>query len=201
MSKPWQPSHGFRHSLVLFGTLALALALPGPARAEGSVASDHADGPASGSETPPPIGVGATVAIGDLGVAALTAGFDAWYRPWPALAFGLEGQTFMVDNGADPDYCENCIESAGLITAFGELRIPSTFPVSAFVRAGVGPAFVQINQGHIGEPDQDEVQPALLLAAGPELTISRVFLRARGTATVLASESFLGYGAEIGAMF
>jgi hypothetical protein len=197
----WQQSHGFRHSLASVGALLAALAVPLAARAEASPLADDAARPESVSETPPRIGMGATAAIGGVGIAALMAGFDVWYRPHPAYAFGLEGQTFGVDNGADPDYCADCLEGGQLVAAMGELRIPSTIPISGFVRAGLGAGFVKINHADVGAPDEHKVEPLLLLAAGPELTLSYVFLRARGTATVLASEAFLGYGAEIGAVF
>ena len=80
------------------------------------------------------------------------------------------------------------------------MRVPSKI-VSAFARLGVGSAFVKINHEDLGQPDENLVEPVFLLAAGPELTLFHVYLRLRGTATLLPSDSFVGYGAELGAVF
>lgn len=163
----------------------------GPAAAERGPTAD---------EEPWEVGVGATGGRGDAGfVGTLLVGADAWYRWSRYLAAGLEGQTFVVDNGADGHNCGGCPDGGTFFTAFVEGRVAADSPVSLFGRLGVGPGWLR-RWAPEGGRLESRLQPVFHGALGPQLTVGPVFVRLRGTLTASDVASFVGYGVELGAV-
>jgi hypothetical protein len=190
------PAHATWPSLLLFCVAISSWALPAAA-----IESPRAAGPlASGTEHPHEVGIGFTAGAGDIGVGALQLGIDAWYRPIKSAAFGVEALGFFVDNGADPQYCYGCLRGGTLLTGFAEARLGADRVLSGFARVGVGAAQLRFIAKDLSLRDEERTNMVLLLALGPQLTLWHFFLRARGIGT-FTSDTFFGYGLELGGVF
>jgi hypothetical protein len=86
-------------------------------------------------------------------------------------------------------------------TAFVEGRLVPNAIVSPFLRVGVGAGSFTVRPEDNAYLERTEAHPVLALAVGPQLTVWHVFLRVRGNLTVTPPSTYVGLGAELGAVF
>ena len=138
-------------------------------------------------------------------------GLSGWYRLMPAVAIGLSWETLQNGqlDGSNSSQ-DTFIEKGKALRAFVDGRLFPSWFVGAFGRASVGVAHLNLVPTFTPGPTHVETayQPMFELEAGPELRIfflprskrprPDIFLRVRGTATVLPEAFFFGYGLSLG---
>jgi hypothetical protein len=202
----WISLRSLRSIRVFAAGAAVMLAQPASA-----FASQDADTPAGTTDgesptEPYPWSVGArafiapTVGIGGMGVA-----LDVTYSVLPYLAVGAQHLVFVVDQGADPQYCERCIRSGNATFVFAEGRYWSRGWVTPYARIGAGLSHLH-GQRVQHELDYTEDDLGVLAEAGIEWHYRFLSLRTFAfDQVILGSEldqdPFLALGAQLGARF
>lgn len=201
----------FRHQIIIPIAAVLAGVCVGlPAHAESQAESppsrDHIE--ASSSATTPaetyPLSVGARSFIAPgFGIGALGVGFDAAYSVIPELALGAQHLEYLVDQGADPHYCERCVRSGRTTLAFAEGRLLPASLITPYARLGLGLSHVT---GQLVALEEGYVENNFSLAGelGIELHYRWAAIRAFAfdvvsPGTELDEDAFVGYGVQLGA--
>jgi hypothetical protein len=140
-----------------------------------------------------------------VGGGALGWGLDEAYSLIPNVAVGGQYLTYAVDQGADPKYCDRCVNSGKAALVFAEGRLWPHRWLTPYGRAGGGLSFIN-GQPPSGEAAYSETDATLLAEAGIELhhrwLSSRLFGFQLGTlGSKLNSEPFRGFGVQLGARF
>ncbi|MFZ5889759.1 MAG: hypothetical protein ACOY0T_01710 [Myxococcota bacterium] len=140
-----------------------------------------------------------------LGAGALGWGLDEAYSLIPNLAVGGQYLSYLVDQGADPQYCQRCIWDGKAALAFAEGRLWPKLWFTPYVRAGGGLSFIN-GQRFAYENAYAETDFTLLAEAGAELHHRWFSARVYGFhLAILRSEldrdPFTGLGTQLGARF
>jgi hypothetical protein len=151
-----------------------------------------------------PLSVGARSFIApNFGIAALGVGFDGAYSLMPHLAIGAQHLEYLVDQGADPYYCERCVRNGRTTLAFAEGRLLPASLVTPYARLGIGLSHVT---GQLVSGQEGYVENNFSLAGelGVELHYRWAAIRAFAfdvvsPGTELDKDAFVGYGIQLGA--
>jgi hypothetical protein len=141
----------------------------------------------------------------------LRDGLSVWYRLVPALALGLNVGAMQNGQLDGVNFSHNTFVASGeVFEAFAEGRLlPSSF-VGAFGRVSAGLASLDLVPPFVPGPSHESegTEAILEIEGGPELRLffsppdarprSDLFLRARGTLTMMPAATFLGYGLTLG---
>lgn len=140
-----------------------------------------------------------------LGVGALGVGLDETYSVLPNLALGGQYVAYVVDQGADPQYCERCIRDGKAALVFAEGRLWPENWATPYVRAGGGLSFVN-GQRKAYDSGYGETDATLLAEAGLELRSRWFSARAFGfrheiLGSKLDRDETMGFGTQLGVRF
>ncbi|HET9929217.1 MAG TPA: hypothetical protein VFQ35_00955 [Polyangiaceae bacterium] len=140
-----------------------------------------------------------------LGVGALGVGFDETYSVLPNLALGGQYVAYVVDQGADPQYCERCILDGKAALVFAEGRLWPEQWATPYARVGGGLSFVN-GQRKAYDSGYGETDVTLLAEAGVELHYRWFSARAFGfrhdiLGTKLDRDPLMGFGTQLGVRF
>jgi hypothetical protein len=182
----------------------LVLAQPAFASEDADVSADPTDDESPTERYPWSAGARAFYAP-SVGIAGMGAAIDVAYSVLPYLAVGAQHLVFVVDQGADPQYCERCIGSGNATFAFAEGRYWSRGWVTPYARIGAGLSHLH-GQRVQYELGYKENNLGLLAEAGIEWHYRFLSLRTFAfDQIILGSEldqdPFLALGAQLGARF
>lgn len=139
------------------------------------------------------------------GMGGMGLGVDVAYSVIPLIAVGAQYVAFMVDQGADPHYCERCIRSGSSTFAFGELRVWAHGWATPYARLGAGMSHL-LGQREALEEGYTENNLSSLAELGVDLHYRMASLRLFAfdhafAESKLNADSFQGGGAQLGVRF
>lgn len=197
----------FRRRFPLFvPALASVLGLSLPAHAETPPVADRVEAPSDPTalRNAYPLSVGARSFIAPgFGIAGFGVGFDLAYSLKENLAVGAQHLEYLVDQGADPQYCERCVRNGRTTLAFVEGRLFPEAIVTPYARLGLGLSHVagQLVSGQEGYTENNfSVAPELGLELHYYWASIRAFAFGVASPTSeLDADPFVGYGVQLGA--
>jgi hypothetical protein len=141
--------------------------------------------------------VGARAGWGFHHIATLMASLEGQGDVLEWLAIGGQLGAFVVDAGADPQYC-GCVIRGQFVVAYGELGLSRPWTVSPFLRLGPGLANTEryLDDGRM----LTGLGPAFYGEAGVGLEIWYVYSRLGGSLLV-ARDAIPGVSLTLGARF
>jgi hypothetical protein len=141
----------------------------------------------------------------------LRDGLSLWYRLIPPLAIGLNVGAMQNGQLDGSNVSRDTFVASGkVLETFAEGRLFPASPVGAFGRVSAGIAFLDLVPPFVPGPSHlaTASEPILELEGGPELRFffapqtarlrPDLFLRVRGTVTIMSAATFPGFGLALG---
>ena len=129
-------------------------------------------------------------------------GLDASYSVMPNLAVGVTANSFLIDQGADPQYCSRCVTSGNSEQLFAEGRLWPLLVFTPYARLGMGHAHLEGQE--VSSIPYAENRFAVSGELGAELHYAYLSVRTfgfhlRALGSPLDESAFFGIGVQLGA--